>query len=299
MDSPYAFSENRVIDGVELEGAEVYFGTHSNQIEYESIEAREKDLEEARIEGGINVFKGIWNYTKERFEKPTLVLVDINNVTLLTTGILSGKINIIDVGERIYNDRKARIQNSGDPEREMNIIIGEDVTNVTLGILSDKGFHLISKVKQLGKLVKLEDIIPNQSKKSLSDFENCSICTTEASEVMGAGSSSSSKIYNYVNDEFGETLSPNALKEFSNTLERIKNKSAKYSNDATEFQNNWRMGPESQRLDTGVAVYEEWTVKTPGTGNNGARRIVIDRKNKKAYYTHDHYESFIEIEFPD
>jgi guanyl-specific ribonuclease Sa len=53
--------------------------------------------------------------------------------------------------------------------------------------------------------------------------------------------------------------------------------------------------PNSQRLDTGSGPYQEWTVKTPDVGGNGKRRIVVDKKSGKAYYTHDHYDSFIEI----
>jgi hypothetical protein len=52
--------------------------------------------------------------------------------------------------------------------------------------------------------------------------------------------------------------------------------------------------PNSQRLNTSGS-YEEWTVKTPGVGNRGARRLVLDRQNQSAYYSDDHYDSFIDV----
>lgn len=40
--------------------------------------------------------------------------------------------------------------------------------------------------------------------------------------------------------------------------------------------------------------YREYTVKTPGVGNRGARRIVAGREGE-SYYTDDHYASFRRI----
>lgn len=40
----------------------------------------------------------------------------------------------------------------------------------------------------------------------------------------------------------------------------------------------------------------EWTVKTPNVGNRGTRRIVVDTKTGDAFYSHDHYDSFIKID---
>ncbi|WP_370671318.1 ribonuclease domain-containing protein [Pseudomonas putida] len=40
----------------------------------------------------------------------------------------------------------------------------------------------------------------------------------------------------------------------------------------------------------------EWRVRTPGGSGAGARRIVVDKKTGQAYYTHDHYDSYIEID---
>ncbi|MDX5631074.1 MULTISPECIES: ribonuclease domain-containing protein [unclassified Brenneria] len=87
------------------------------------------------------------------------------------------------------------------------------------------------------------------------------------------------------------------MREIHNTVDRIKLNNPRYSNDGTPFSNIYTMGnPNSQRLDTGSGPYIEWTVKTPGVGNNAPRRIVVDRKTGQAYYTHDHYDSFVEID---
>jgi guanyl-specific ribonuclease Sa len=46
--------------------------------------------------------------------------------------------------------------------------------------------------------------------------------------------------------------------------------------------------------------YREYTVETPGSGDRGARRLVIGADGR-TWFTRDHYESFVEIdpeEFP-
>ncbi|QTF10885.1 hypothetical protein HC231_19450 [Brenneria izadpanahii] len=86
------------------------------------------------------------------------------------------------------------------------------------------------------------------------------------------------------------------MRELQNTVDRIKLNKPHYSNDGTTFNNTHSIGnANSQRLNTGSGPYKEWTVKTPDIGGNGARRIVVDTKTGKAYYSHDHYDSFIEI----
>ena len=87
------------------------------------------------------------------------------------------------------------------------------------------------------------------------------------------------------------------MRELQLTVDRIKLRQPKYKNDGTVFSNTHTIGnPNSQRLDTGSGPYFEWTVKTPNVGTHGARRIVVDSKSGRAYYTHDHYDSFIEID---
>ena len=66
-----------------------------------------------------------------------------------------------------------------------------------------------------------------------------------------------------------------------------------YEKDGTVFGNRERLLPGKQR-----GYYREYTVKTPGARNRGARRIVCGGKPRTpdvCYYTSDHYASFREI----
>ena len=66
-----------------------------------------------------------------------------------------------------------------------------------------------------------------------------------------------------------------------------------YDKDGTVFGNRERLLPPHQR-----GYYREYTVKTPGSRNRGARRIVCGGKPRVpdvCYYTSDHYASFREI----
>lgn len=67
-----------------------------------------------------------------------------------------------------------------------------------------------------------------------------------------------------------------------------------YSKDGTVFFNRERLLPREQR-----GYYREYTVKTPGARNRGARRIVCGGEPPTApaacYYTADHYASFARI----
>ena len=66
-----------------------------------------------------------------------------------------------------------------------------------------------------------------------------------------------------------------------------------YDKDGTVFGNRERILPAQQR-----GYYREYTVKTPGARNRGARRIVCGGKSRvpdACYYTSDHYASFREI----
>ena len=100
-----------------------------------------------------------------------------------------------------------------------------------------------------------------------------------------------------IKDKWGHCMTKRDMRELQNTVNRIKSNKPRYSNDGTPFSNSHTMvNPNSQLLDTGSGPYREWTVKTPEVGTNGARRIVIDSKTGRAYYTHDHYDSFVEID---
>ncbi len=59
-----------------------------------------------------------------------------------------------------------------------------------------------------------------------------------------------------------------------------------YDKDGTTFGNFERILPRQQR-----GYYREYTVRTPGERDRGARRIVTGRGGE-FYYTDDHYETF-------
>jgi len=62
--------------------------------------------------------------------------------------------------------------------------------------------------------------------------------------------------------------------------------------DGGVFQNRERLLPDRPR-----GYYREYTVRTPGARDRGARRIVTGGNPPEVfYYTEDHYRSFREIE---
>jgi ribonuclease T1 len=62
-----------------------------------------------------------------------------------------------------------------------------------------------------------------------------------------------------------------------------------YAQDGKTFQNREKHLPLRER-----GYYREYTVKTPGAQDRGARRIVSGRGGE-FYYTEDHYRSFRRI----
>lgn len=62
-----------------------------------------------------------------------------------------------------------------------------------------------------------------------------------------------------------------------------------YAKDGAVFSNFEKVLPQRKR-----GYYHEYTVKTPGERDRGARRIVTGRDGE-IYYTDDHYESFREV----
>ncbi|AJF64146.1 ribonuclease domain-containing protein [Streptomyces vietnamensis] len=62
-----------------------------------------------------------------------------------------------------------------------------------------------------------------------------------------------------------------------------------YARDGAVFSNFERILPRKER-----GYYHEYTVKTPGERDRGARRIVTGRGGE-TYYTDDHYETFREV----
>jgi ribonuclease T1 len=67
-----------------------------------------------------------------------------------------------------------------------------------------------------------------------------------------------------------------------------------FSKDGTVFGNRERLLPRQNR-----GYYREYTVKTPGARDRGARRIVcgghVPTRPVACYYTSDHYASFRRI----
>ena len=63
-----------------------------------------------------------------------------------------------------------------------------------------------------------------------------------------------------------------------------------YPRDGVVFNNFEHVLPKRQR-----GYYHEYTVKTPGTHNRGARRIISGEAGEY-YYTADHYQTFKRIQ---
>jgi ribonuclease T1 len=59
-----------------------------------------------------------------------------------------------------------------------------------------------------------------------------------------------------------------------------------YARDGSVFSNREGQLPKRRR-----GYYHEYTVKTPGASDRGARRIVVG-EGGELYYTDDHYRSF-------
>ena len=81
--------------------------------------------------------------------------------------------------------------------------------------------------------------------------------------------------------------------EARKTLEAIrKGGPFPYERDGATFGNFEKRLPVKGR-----GYYREYTVRTPGAGDRGARRIVAG-KGGELYYTDDHYQSFRRIREP-
>ena len=65
-----------------------------------------------------------------------------------------------------------------------------------------------------------------------------------------------------------------------------------YRQDGAVFQNRERLLPAKPN-----GYYREYTVKTPGSPDRGARRIIAGDKGE-LYYTDDHYDSFEQVVMP-
>jgi ribonuclease T1 len=63
-----------------------------------------------------------------------------------------------------------------------------------------------------------------------------------------------------------------------------------YTRDGSVFSNR-----ESQLPKRNRGYYREYTVKTPGARNRGARRVVRGKAGE-TWYTRDHYKTFVRID---
>lgn len=82
----------------------------------------------------------------------------------------------------------------------------------------------------------------------------------------------------------------NLSAEARGTLQAIKRSGPfAYPRDGMVFKNYERILPKQPH-----GYYREYTVKTPGAHNRGARRIISGKVNEY-YYTADHYKTFKRI----
>jgi ribonuclease len=90
---------------------------------------------------------------------------------------------------------------------------------------------------------------------------------------------------------YGRAIGPAATSASDTRIDPV---GGPYEKDGSVFGNRERLLPASPR-----GYYREYTVKTPGAKNRGARRIVCGGKPptrpEACFYTADHYASFQRI----
>lgn len=64
-----------------------------------------------------------------------------------------------------------------------------------------------------------------------------------------------------------------------------------YDKDGATFNNFEKILPRQPR-----GYYREYTVKTPGEDDRGARRIITGDHDRELFYTDDHYETFVRVQ---
>lgn len=110
-------------------------------------------------------------------------------------------------------------------------------------------------------------------------------CTTSSGGSPGTGAQGGGR-----NDGMSTVAVAQLPDEARTTLTLIKSDGPfPYRQDGVVFQNRERLLP---RESSGF--YHEYTVKTPGSSDRGARRI-IKARDGTLYYTPDHYDSFKRI----
>ena len=94
-------------------------------------------------------------------------------------------------------------------------------------------------------------------------------------------------------DRKQQNISAEERFEIAKTFDRISTSERRYRQDGSTFQNREHRLPEKPR-----GYYREYTVETPGSRDRGARRLVLG-KDGEAYYTNDHYNTFLKIDPKD
>ncbi len=113
------------------------------------------------------------------------------------------------------------------------------------------------------------------------------LLTSGAQAFQWHDSSNQNKIQN----ESGTIAVADLPNEGRETLRAIKQGGPfAYDRDGVVFGNFERALPKQQR-----GYYHEYTVKTPGARNRGARRIISGSSHDEYYYTDDHYQTFKRI----
>ena len=64
-----------------------------------------------------------------------------------------------------------------------------------------------------------------------------------------------------------------------------------YAKDGATFNNFEGVLPSEPK-----GYYREYTVKTPGEGDRGARRIVTGDHDRELFYTDNHYDTFVRVQ---
>lgn len=108
-----------------------------------------------------------------------------------------------------------------------------------------------------------------------------------------AGATGSAREAVAVNGEISPISAADLPREARDTLLLIRRSGPfPFDRDGIEFRNFERRLPRAER-----GHYHEYTVKTPGARNRGARRIIAGGNPPTVfYYTDDHYNSFRRIQ---
>jgi ribonuclease T1 len=101
-----------------------------------------------------------------------------------------------------------------------------------------------------------------------------------------------------ITNDSTQVLSTDLPKEAAQTLALVrKGGPFPHEKDGVVFGNREKQLPKQPR-----GYYTEYTVRTPGAKNRGARRLVVGgepQTSKEIYYTDDHYQTFKRVKQVD